>query len=258
MSKCLATKRKKRWRRSLSYPYPVDLPVANRDVWDAIAKQPEFIIGWNLLKSAGKDKDAIVGMAVYRNFYEAYVTKLNKVPWNNVTKTQVSDQRLKLKGFIIQGEEKARKVIDALENHLIHADLIKKSRAQKFHGICRNADSNHYQLTHVIPWVLDPAKHTWLQLASFIKREFGKNYAFREAKNKLITKLNTSGTVPTEIEIIRNTESLLFVYVNHTLTEHQASVLTQEVEHNKVHKVMEGYCKFWYKSGKFPRIDEDE
>jgi len=234
---------------------PVDLPSSNLDVWEAVKNQPDFKEGWALIKRAGKDRDPVVAMAVYRNFYEAYATKMNRVAWNTITKTDISDQRVKLKGFIEQGEEKATNLIIDLEKHLLHAGLIHKAKSQQFHGIDRHPDTNRLVLTHQIPWVMKPGTHSWHQVISFIKREFGKKFAFQEGKNKIFTQISNTGTVPTEVELVRENEDSINVYVHHQLTEHQAALLTQEKEDFKMRKCLMRMAKQWYNNGKFPKLD---
>jgi len=238
-------------------PYPVDLPSGNKDLWDAVAKNDDYLTGWAMLKRAGKDKDKVVSMAYYRNCYEKFAVKMQKLPWNAITKTAISDLRSKIKGYIIQGEEKAAKLLEELEDHLLHAGLIHKVRNQRFHGVGRHPDSNHFLLTHEVPWVLKPGEHSWGAITSFIKREF-KKHAFREGKNKISTRLDNTGTVPAEIEIVKNSEDELSIYIHHFLTEHLAASLTQETDSDRINKMLMRYAKAWYTKGKFPSLDEDD
>ena len=296
--------------------YPHDLPEQNREIWDAVPKQSDFKIGWDILKRRMKEitgsealaapkkkpklkaiknpypKDLPPGnqkiwddtpatrtdkfdlyvlehqtekirVAAHSNFYEMYCAKLGVVPWSRTTVTEINDARITLKGYIIQGEEVARKVSDDLFEHLEHAGLIHKPRARKGACITRHASTNKYEISWQTPWVLKPEKgQSWLQITSFIKREFAKRYAFREMDNKkrLVTSFQ-KGTVLTELHIVRNDESTIDVFINHYLDEGQAGILTGwgiKGDPTKIERTMLDYCNRWKKSGKFPKIEKED
>jgi len=288
------------------YDTPIDLPEANREIWDAVPKQPDFKIGWEILKKrmqevtgkakpkkknpypknlpAGNEKvwdeapstrtdkfdqmvlehkSEVIRLAAHCNFYEAYCAKLGKVPWTHTSTTEILDARLKLKGFIIQGEEVAYKAAEDLLEHLLHAGLIFKPRARKGACISRSPENNKYEISWLTPWTLKPEKgHSWLQIASFIKREFSKKYAFNEKDNKKrLTSTFQKGTVTTELAIVRNDENTINVYINHYLDEGQAGILTGwgiKGEPKKIEKTLLDYCNRWKKTGKFPKLEKED
>lgn len=240
-------------------PYPPDLPHGNREIWDAVSKQEDYKIGWKILKASGKATDPNIVMAVHRNFYERYIVKLNKgAPFHNFKKQDISEKRITLKGFIVQGEEKISLIFRKISDDLLHAGLIHKERARKSPCISRSTESNHYLMTWQLPWVLKPeAGQSWLKIATFLKQELGKNYGFKENRNRLTTSI-TVGTVTTLLDIVKQDDKTIVVYIHHQLTEDQARTLTSEVEHNKVEKKLVEYCNHWKKTGKFPKIEKED
>jgi hypothetical protein len=288
------------------YGYPIDLPVGNREIWDAVPKQDDFKIGWEILKKKMKEvtgkakpkkknpypknlppgnekvwdktpstltdkfdlmviehKSDVIRMAAHANFYEIYCAKLGRVPWHHTSTTEILDARIKLKGYIIQGEEVAYKAAEELQEHLLHAALIHKPKARKGACISRSPQNNKYEISWLTPWALKPEKgHSWLQISSFIKREFAKKYAFREMDNKKrLTSTFQKGTVTTELAVVRGDENTINIYINHYLDEGQAGILTGwgiKGEPLKIERTLLEYCNHWKKTGKFPKIEKED
>lgn len=233
-------------------PYPPDLPHGNKDIWDAIRTGEDFKEGMDFLKKAGKHKDEELVTAAYRNFYEMYCELLGRLPWVYMDETKLKDKRNQLKGMLIQGEEKGSMLVEELENHLLWADIIAKTRAQKFNSVIRHPQNNRYVLVHEVPWVMHPGKHTWKTLTTFLIREMGKKHAFKESREKITTQVDIS----TELEIRKESEDKVMVFINQYLNEPQAKILTREEDHDKIVKRLTTYMKKWYSAGKFPDIEQ--
>lgn len=208
-------------------------------------------------------RDEDIRLAAHANFYEIYCVKMNKVPWSTTSETEVLDAAIKIKGFLIQGEEKACAIKDELFEHLEHAGLVHKERARRDACLSRSTSDNRYEISWLTPWSLKPEKgHTWLQISSFIKREFGKKHIFREAdgKKRLVTTIQV-GSVTTELAVVRSDETTLEVYINNYLSEWQAATLSMlplDAEPKKIEQTLYNYCKHWKSTGKFPKIHKDD
>jgi hypothetical protein len=253
--KVLGARKKKKENKK---EYPKNLPRGNEDIWDKVPS----IRTDKFDQAALNHKEKNIRMAVHANFYEIYCAKLGVVPWHHTSSTEMLDARLGLKGFIIQGEEAAHKVMTELVDHLTHAGLIFKKRALQAPCISRHLATNKYEMSWLMPVTLKPEKgHSWLNIASFIKREFSKKYAFneRDSKRKLVTSFQ-KGTVLTELVVERHDEKTINLYINHYLDEGQAALLTDLPleSREKIERTMLSYCNQWKKSGKFPKLHAED
>jgi len=248
----------KKKKKATEKDYPKNLPRGNEGIWDEIPSIRTDPFDQMVLNHREKE----IRIAAHANFYEMYCAKMGVVPWHHTSSTQMLDARLTLKGYLIQGEEVAHKVMTQLVDHLLHAGLIFKKRALQAPCITRHLATNKYEMSWLMPVTLKPEKgHSWLQIASFIKREFGKKWVFNERNNKkeLVSSFQ-KGTVLTELVVERHDEKTINVYINHYLDEGQAALLTDlpMEARDKVEKVMLQYCNQWKKSGKFPKLHEED
>jgi len=224
--------------------YPVDLHPKDYDTWDAVGK--EFKAE---LKQRGKTPEE--KMAIHRILYQSVQRKLNLPAWSATTFTQIHDERMRLRAEIVAGQAKALVVLAEMQKYLLDEDLIKNVRPLKYYDCDRHDVHHMFYMTNVVTWTLDPKRHAWLSIADYVVNKATKKVGFSRKQDQIRGEVDRV----TELEIVKISDKEIDVYINHNITAHQASILTQEDVPETIIKEMCRLGRSWLKTGKFPSLE---
>lgn len=216
--------------------YPSDLPKQNYAIWDLV---------FSTYKDKIKQGKTIEEKeAMHRLLYKNVASKMNFIPWENITSTKQTEQRNEIKNEISRGEERAVTIINKLTSWLMGEDYIKKPRSQKHFDTDYNMLSSKYEITHVIG---AKTKVHWDALSKFLLHRDSFN---RKGKTTLSMTVDRT----TRLDVEHMGEDLGF-YIVHSLTPQQAVLLTQETQEDLIVKKLNKIVKLWYQVGEFPTVD---
>lgn len=240
----------KKWK----YPRPVQLPSGHEVIWDTVGNATK--IKDELMKQASSQE----AYALHVIVYEDACRRQNIIPWAFTSQTDLADHALRLRTEIEQRENIAASILNRIEKHLLGQNFITKAQKQSLESFQLNPSHGHYEISHKTNWLTDtplPSSQNWKRIEGFILREMGMKYPFRTTKKGLMLEIANPGAadpmfkpalIPTRIEIEPENNLQVTVRVIQIITKHQAALMTQEKEEDRIHKTLFSMIKRWYSS----------